>query len=391
MDKFAQDRSILNKLREKINVPASMAEGFFKPELDRIMNDLKLADDNIRTILTGQKIGKADAAFTAGKSVKELLKSARSNFNRREYMAGVAELGEFHKRLFDVTKFINTLGLSVNRIHHNFLFQNQSDEQQKSMQGLQDYMGKAAEVSIEEYFIKEASIMDFFYNIGTKRGRALAIWEKKYPNVVKDLRDGGIRLLDMADGILATLLSLLKSMATARATRHVDDYMEATKQIKKEYDKFDAGDKGFRAYYTNIISPYFKRQEQFVAEDAKRATPVEDNAPIPLTNQISAPNNQAPIQAPVQMPANPPADTSFSPDEEPTIPNMVNPFANAAPPAAPVPSTVSAHQNFYKSLEVLSNEHPLILAKYISKYATSIQKTDPKTAIELFNIVRKIK
>src|SRR5271154_4110052 len=169
MDKFAQERGILNKLREKINVPGAMVEGFFKPELDRIMNDLRMADDNIRSILTGQKIGKADTEFTSGKSIKDLLKSARSNFNRREYMAGVAELGEFHKRLFDVTKFIHKLDLSINRIHHNFLFQNLDDKQKQNIKGLQEYMSSVAEVYNEPYFIKEAGIMDFFYNIGTKR------------------------------------------------------------------------------------------------------------------------------------------------------------------------------------------------------------------------------
>lgn len=405
MDKFAQDRSILNKLREKLNVPGAMVEGFFKPELDRIMNDLRLADDNIRTILTGQKIGKADTEFTAGKSVKELLKSARSNFNRREYMAGVAELGEFHKRLFDVTRYTSKLDMSVNRIHHNFLFQNLDDKQKENMQGLKNYMSKASEVSIEEYFIKEASIMDFFYNIGTKRGRALAIWEKKYPNVVKDLRDGGIRLLDMADSILADLLSLLKDMATARATRKVDDYMAATKKIEKEYAKFDGGDKGFRAYYTNVILPYFKRQEQFEAEESAKTGPqqanqsaqeptqdvAEENIPIPLVNQTSAPTQH------------PPAAATFSPEEEPTDPNMtvppvpapaptpeVTPLQEQLPHRGPLPIP-TAHQKFYQSLETLSNEHPLILAKYISKYATLIQSSDPQTAIELFNVVRKIK
>ena len=87
MDKFAQSkrqtgRGILNELREKINMPGAYLEGFFKPELDRVMTSLKILDDKIRSILTGQKIGGADI-LSDGKSAKDLLKTARTNFNRR--------------------------------------------------------------------------------------------------------------------------------------------------------------------------------------------------------------------------------------------------------------------------------------------------------------------
>ena len=95
MNKIAQRRSLLNQIREKVNMPGSYLEGFFKPELDRVMTALKELDDRIRAELTGKQIGDAEAPADAV-SAKDLLKSARQNFNRREYMAGVAEfLGSF--------------------------------------------------------------------------------------------------------------------------------------------------------------------------------------------------------------------------------------------------------------------------------------------------------
>ena len=42
------------------------------------------------------------------------------------------------------------------------------------MEGLN---GKKA--SRDNYLIKSAGIMDFFYQVGTKRGRGLAAWEKE--------------------------------------------------------------------------------------------------------------------------------------------------------------------------------------------------------------------
>lgn len=406
MDKFAQERSIFNKIREKINQPASMVEGFFKPELDRIMTDLRLADDNIRSVLVGSKVGKPDVEITAGRSIKDLLKSARSNFNRREYMTGVADLGEFHKRLFDAVKLIDKLDLSVNQIHHNFLFKSLSPKQRENIRGLQEYMKSASDAVNEPYFIKEAGIMDFFHNIGTRRGWSLAAWEKKYPKVVKDLRDGGLKLLDIAEATKDNVLALLKEMAAARATRKVDDYMDAAKKIKYEYAKFDGGDKGFRAYYHNIVLPYLKKQEELEKEEAKKAPPPDVKSdPKAVAPTTSVPgmgggyvtvapgmgaSTQAPSQPPSELtavPAGPPKpgeilanekDVEMLPDEPP--------ITERSP--APVHT---AHANFYNSLHAMGNEAPRILASYITKYAKSIQGDDPETAIKLFSIVKQLK
>lgn len=408
MDKFAQERSILNKIREKINLPGAMAEGFFKPELDRIMNDLRVADDNIRSILVGQKVGKPSVEFAPGRSIKDLLKSARSNFNRREYMSGVADLGEFHKRLFDATKFIDKLDLSVNQIHHNFLFQSLNPKQRESIKGLQEYMKTASEMSNEPYFIKEAGIggiMDFFHNVGTRRGWALAAWEKRYPKVVKDLRDGGNRLIDMAESTLSNTLSLLKDMATARAVRQVDDYMEAARKIKAEYAKFDGGDKGFKAYYNNVIMPYLKKQEEIEREEAKKkepeAKPEAKPEATPSTPTV-APTTGVPgagggyvTVAPVGPPgASPPFAPAPQQPAEQLVPesDIEGPLPDEETgPITERNPNAPKRSSFYSSLQAMGNEDPRILASYITKYARSIQGDDPETAIKLFSIAKRIK
>src|SRR5271157_5003839 len=121
MDKTAQKRSIRNQLREKINMPGAYLEGFFKPELDRVMVALKELDDHIRAELSGKPIGSTSPQNN--KSAKDILKSAKQNFNRREYMSGVADLGMFHKIMFDVTEDIKKFFVDVNKIHHKFLFE----------------------------------------------------------------------------------------------------------------------------------------------------------------------------------------------------------------------------------------------------------------------------
>jgi hypothetical protein len=51
----------------------------------------------------------------------------------------------------------------------------------------------------------------------------------------------------------------------------------------------------------------------------------------------------------------------------------------------------SAHRNFYNTLSKMSGESPAVLALFIKKYAASIQKSDPASAIQLLNVAKSIK
>lgn len=422
MDKLAQKRTIWNKIREMSNIPAASMENFFKPELDRIMNDLRKKDDNIRSILSGQKIGNSDVEFTAGSNIKELVKSARKNFNRREYMAGVADLGHFHKRMFEVKKYIKELEMSVAGIHHRFLFQHLTPKQREHIEGLETHMSAIPEATADlqiENFIKRAGLVDFLHNVVDKRGRALAIWEKKYPHVAKDLREGGARLIDAADSILADTLGYLKEMATYRATRSVDNYLEAAKKIVKEFDKFDAGDRGFRSYYEKTVKPYLITQKQIEKEQAGQGSaPAPTTAPT-TTEQVPTPTATVPDPGTMGAQQVTPSVGDTAPDTARTgppvmtgpnlnrpfmnrpkaltnVPTQLGPTPDQLAPVAPAPNPQLplpglAHSKFMESLETMSGEDPRVLAGYISKYAASIQNSDPETAVKLFTVARKIK
>src|SRR6266403_1952266 len=101
MQKAAQKRSLLNKLREMTNVGGIASEKVFHPEFQQLMDKLRNeTDDPIRAIVSGEQIGEASPPDD-GIGLKDLLKSARSNVNRREYMKAVADLGRFHKKMND--------------------------------------------------------------------------------------------------------------------------------------------------------------------------------------------------------------------------------------------------------------------------------------------------
>jgi hypothetical protein len=74
MQKTAQKRSLLNKLREVTNISGIATEKFFNPEFQELMDRLRdQTDDPIRSIVSGEAIGNASPPDDAI-SLKELLK-----------------------------------------------------------------------------------------------------------------------------------------------------------------------------------------------------------------------------------------------------------------------------------------------------------------------------
>jgi hypothetical protein len=432
MDKLAQSkrqtgRGFFNKVREVANKPTGFLEGIFKPELDRVMTALNDLDDRIRSEITGTKIGRAEEPAIK-MSGKDLLKESRKAFNRREYITGVSDLAMFHKKIQNMVNEIDKFFVDVNKIHHKFLFQGVNEDKIKQ---LREHMEPKAASLIADQLLKEAGLIDDIVNIVSKRGRGLAAYEKTYPKETKDLRDIGLNVLSQADTLLETVIASLKEMATARATRSPDDYMNAGHKIKSAFAKFD---KSFKMYYQEAVLPWMKIKddvEKQIAQQKQQSTNVSNIGktelgvdmpgpppttpgggspvaqPVPVPNAtptpVANPNDQAPDTQ--RTPFVPPTDPKTNPFLTPAD-SQHDPFAKAEqskiriapiePPkvrASPVnpPKVRVAHANFYKSLESMSNEDPRILCAYIAKYARSIQGDDPETAIKLFSVVKQLK
>ena len=95
MNKTAQERTLWNKFVENIgDVSGIAAENYFSPDLKKIMETIRSEDDSIRSTVSGKFIGYASPKGEAI-SLKDLLKSAKSNFNRREYFKSISDLTKF--------------------------------------------------------------------------------------------------------------------------------------------------------------------------------------------------------------------------------------------------------------------------------------------------------
>lgn len=406
MQKTAQRRGILNKLKEKTNISGHIAEKYFQPELLRVMNSLRTSDNDIRSVILGKSYDGGDPGANPI-SLKSLLKSAKTNLNRREYMNAVTDLGNFHKKLSEISKSIGKLNFDVNKIHHQFLFQG-LDKQPDRKEQLKDLHNRWAQQE-RDFLIKQAGIGDFLVNTFSRRGRALAVWEKKYPKKMAQLKEQSLNILNQSQVMFESLLESLKVLATARAERSVDAYVAEASNIVKNYQKYD---NNFKTYYTGVVKPLVDEAEIFIdkqpVENPKElgkqdigVTPTPSSGPsspapaasvpelktMPPVPELNLPSTQAPAQQIGQ--SFPAAQAVPLPDDSNSnLPHDTEPHIRVAPDQK---VRVAAHAKFMSSLESMSEESPAILAAYIKKYARAIEEIDLETSIKLFGIAKSIK
>jgi hypothetical protein len=445
MQKTAQKRHPLKKLLEYGNISGRAAEKFFNPQFKEVMDSIRLVDGNVRSIATGKSVDDGEPGDDSS-SMKDLLKSAKTNLNRNEYMTAVGLLGRFHKKAADIVAEFKKLNTTVDKVHHQFLFEKMDDkgkdETLKHLRDLQKRLAEAEQLGL----VKESSISDFLHNLINERGRSLKFYEKRFPKEARALKSSTGKLLTSSENLYNQIITSLKEMATARAMRNVDAYVKSFEKINSKYSGYDAQ---FKEYYNTNVKKweqYFQENTPAVetkpdanlgkqeipdldlpAPKAPGVSPTGPTTPAPAAPGVFDPENfgnlgfpRVPSNLGPPVPITPPPDTdpnmSPPPDEfhRPTPTMMgVAPQANKQqtigykplsiipkPPGAPGNPGASvpveglppfrAHSRFVESLQSLSQEEPRVLAAYIKKYAQSIQEKDLATAIKLFALVKQI-
>lgn len=253
MDKFAQRRSILNKLHESLD-PSKLTEKLFNPQFSAVMEQLRKDDDNIRSIVGGTSIGDGDPG-EQHIALKSLVKSMRSNLNRREYMTAVVDLSKFHTKLVEILNIIDKIEYNVNQVHNDFLFKDLDDEKKTHLENLKKRFA-AIDSAHKSELVKQAGVRDFLHNYFTDRGRALGAWEKRYPKQTKQLKADSDRLQKMAEGLNNFIISLLKDMAKSRASRNVDAYLSSANKMKEKIKTFEDA---FKSYYQKNIKGFLEK------------------------------------------------------------------------------------------------------------------------------------
>lgn len=421
--KFAQRRSVLNKLREKTNISGQAAEKFFNPEFQEVMESLRESDDQIWSIVKGE-------SGEDSSSLKDLIKAARSNFNRREFITAVNFLGRFHKKMDEIVNVIKKLNFDVDKVHHEFLFKDLDSEQEKHLEALR---GRFAQKIYA--FQKEAGIMDFLSNLTTTRGRALSAWEKRYPNRVKNFKKDAGSLLTASEKMLKIVEDRLHEMGKFRAQRKVDNFMDSAKKIISAFGSYDGSFKElYGANIKSFVNDFLdqKKEKARKAEEMKQNSEEQtsENLPEEWVDMSGIENEESTL--PVA------SERATIPDLEPEIKNKdLNPVPTASeaaldPQAAKIYEQIKdpnknealkpaktpnvekldldlgelekdqineprdtqkpkeAHQKFVSFLETLGSEDPRFLEGKIRLYAKKIEAEDPEASIQLLQIAKKI-
>lgn len=485
MDKRAQKRKMLDKLKEKVDIFGHAAEEF-SPTFGKLMNELRNTDTMIR-----------DSLLEQDPSLKDVLKNAKSNFNKREYMASISDLKSFHDKVENVVKVLKNLQNNVDEAHEEFLFGGLPNETLTGLKSLKDRF-EATKARREHELIKEAGLSDLWYALTSERGKAIRAWEKRYPGKMKQVKTQTNSLLKKSEALFSQLLSSLKEMSSARAARNIDRYVKAAEKLTGKFDDYH---KEFKVFYETNVKGFLeklvareaekvqkeeeekqvKTEETGVGEQEIESLPSSEGPASSMPGSSFSPSpgsqNYDPLGPPssqkdyfvpsVRLPISDPESqidpigpTLPSPRVEmieqeapltPVPPGVRTPpqssgtrsidFANPSIPKPPIvpqdlvtpsvqkkidqgadtvrpgtkhapdtarqsqweggapdterdpkigPGTLRSAHPLLKTLQVLSSESPAVLALEISKYAASIQKTDPKQSAKLFAIVENI-
>lgn len=461
MEKTAQKRSLLNKLRENTDFGGMSAEKvpFLNPGFQAVMDKLRESDDQARSIALGTSVGDTGIEPEDKASLKDLLKEAESALNRREYMKSAAFLSRFHNKIIDIVKSFQTFELDLSAIHEKFLLEDMDDDVKQQV-----LKHRKRLASSNNKIIKIAGIGDFLHNIFDERGRSLAAWEKRYPEKAKSLKISTSNILKLSKSVFEKLLKYFDEMAKARSKRMVEAYEKYTNDFRKLSNSYDVS---FRKYYNDNVKDWAdklaKQNEaienqidvpESVKNELELSTPTLDSKdPSPSSESpISSTHDQSPSEpafsgqapsaiensgpqtfktptqvydvpkptyyapggtstqtpgpvpkaspvpkdlaalVPSQGPVTVPNKPSMPPSSEgiDSAPPFVGMFGGPPTPTLFTGLKPASKKELIASIERLSNESPIIVKKYLTKYAMMLNKSDPQSAKVLLDIANRI-
>ena len=439
MDKIAQKRTWRNEIREKLNAPGEAISGIFSPQFTRLMDTLRQVDDDARE---------------KAADLKDLIKAAKSNFNRREYMTCIAYLGKFHERIDEIKSELTKLNREAHAVHNEFLFGELDNEHKEYLFNKMPERfkpkstGKKADTGkADDGLEKEAGVKDWWHNLTSDRGRALKGWEQRFPKEAKEIKRQTERMLNRSEMFLNLLLNTFKQLATFRATRKLEEYIKVSDSL---ISKFGAYDSAFSEYFNGSVKKFIDAQresEQRKAEKAEMeaarnavpagevpvATPESRDTlvgipPAPGVDAVTE-SLKEDLNSPKVFPtrdSDPPQSSVppavLTPKETgpvahaPTTPAPPKPAA-AVPFTYPPPESISPEvakqnlkdydlenpsippppkvptittQEFINKITKLSNGNPAVLSLEILRFAKSIEKTDKPTSERLLAIAKSL-
>lgn len=408
MNKLAQERGVLNTLRDKANVTGRILESI-NPEFASMMEKLRSTDERIRN----------HAA-----DIRATVKSAKSLANRRDYLSAATNISAFHERCRWISANLKKFISSVDMKHYKFLLDQFDDEQKEQLFGydpnkeLEVNEEDAGDVSLSDdrivtalakqaglsdwWFNSTSPIADVAHNLTNERGIAMRQMEKKFSiSFLKELKASTHIMVARTEKFLQFLLGIFKRLATALAKRNVDQYVEAAKTFISKFAAYH--DKLF-VYYTKSIMPLKEQHEKLLAEKEEVKARQAEQAAAKQREQAARQTKPLPFPS---APAKPtPQEGSLLPfdktqDKPMYEPGNLREMLSKEPEDADTKVMVNKENmpldlkrrkaEFIASIEKLAeNDDPKELMISILAHSKELRDIDPETSLKLLAIAEGI-
>lgn len=280
MDKVAQERGLLNKLREKSNITGKILESL-NPEFQEMMEKLRATDTKIRE----------QAA-----DVKSNVRAAKSHLNRRDYLSAASNISAFHEKGRFVSSILKKFIDGVDMKHYKFLLDQFDDEQKEQLFGydpnkeleIEDDVAPVSDQVITAALEKQAGLSDWWFkmtdpladlahNLTSDRAHAMRALEKRFSiSFLKDLKANTAVMVQRTQRFSQEMLTLFKRLATALAKRNVDQYVEVAKRF---ISRFAGYHQQYLKYYEKSIVPLKQQHEKITQEQEQlKSKKMEEDA-----------------------------------------------------------------------------------------------------------------
>lgn len=273
MDKFAQRRSFFSKMREKANITGKILESL-NPEFRDMMDKVRDSDTVVRE---------------HAENIKDLIRSARSLYRRRDYLSCATNIGAFHERCRYIAAELEKLKRNVNLKHYEFILDQFDDTAKEQLFSYNPNEPLKTETAVLPMFLqKQAGLSDWWYkikdpiadighNLLTEKGIAMKSLEKRFSIAfLKTLRADTGFMLGRAEDLLNLLLGVFKRLSSAMATRNIDEYIKNGEIFIKRFNTFHGN---YVKYYEKNITPLKKYYEDLKKKEAP-LVPKEKSVPL---------------------------------------------------------------------------------------------------------------
>jgi hypothetical protein len=272
IEKDAQERGMINKLREKMNFSGKILESL-NPEFYDMMERLRTADTKVRE---------------QAKDTKQIIRAINSRVRQRDYLSAATEMTTFHNQCRYIVAELARFEKSVNLKHYQFLL-DQFDESDKEK--LFGYNPNAeVQLDVDDDMVSTAGIKDMWHsirdpledtvrNFTKQKNRAMKALEQRFSvGFLKELTGKSVKMAAESTSFASFLLSELKKLANALATRNIKDYMKVCGDIAQRFAPYHTQ---FVAYYEKCIEPLKQHQAELIAQKKQQeeAKEVERNRP----------------------------------------------------------------------------------------------------------------